>query len=51
VLIDLKSLKKNTGELITTLKAKVTPSDAGLLDIGAASINTAVDAAIAVYKA
>ncbi|KAF1830184.1 hypothetical protein BDW02DRAFT_592077 [Decorospora gaudefroyi] len=50
VLLDLKILKKHTGELITALTAKVDPQTAGLLGLGAGVINQAFDEAIAVYS-
>ncbi|KAF2178056.1 hypothetical protein K469DRAFT_696165 [Zopfia rhizophila CBS 207.26] len=50
VLLDLKILKKHTGELITALTEKVTPSSASLLTIGSQIINKAFDDAIAVYE-
>lgn len=51
MLLDLKILKAHTGDLITALKEKVTPDNAGLLDLGAGILNAAFDSAIAVYQA
>ncbi|KAH7402613.1 hydrophobic surface binding protein A-domain-containing protein [Pyrenochaeta sp. MPI-SDFR-AT-0127] len=50
VLLDLKILKAHTGDLISALKEKVTPDNAGLLDLGTTILNQAFDDAIAVYQ-
>lgn len=51
VLMDLKILKKHTGDLIAALKLKVTADNAGLLDLGKGILEQSFDAAIAVYSA
>lgn len=51
VLLDLKILKAHTDDLISAITAKVTPDQAGLLELGKGIISGAFDAAIAVYSA
>lgn len=51
VLLDLKTLKKHTDELIAAVTEKVTPDNAGLLGFGQSILDQAFDAAIAVYSA
>jgi hypothetical protein len=51
VLLDLKTLKKHTNSLIGAVSAKVTPDNAGLLELGQGILNQAFDDAITVYSA
>ncbi|KAJ4983671.1 hypothetical protein SVAN01_10829 [Stagonosporopsis vannaccii] len=51
VLLDLKILKKHTGDLIAALTAKVTADNAGLLGLGKGILDQSFDDAIAVYSA
>lgn len=51
VLLDLKTLKKHTDELVTALTAKVTPDNAGLLGLGAGILDGAFDDAIKTFSA
>jgi hypothetical protein len=50
VLFDLKTLKSHTDDLIDDVTAKVVPDNAALLGLGKGIIDTAFDAAIAVYQ-
>ncbi|KAF2119251.1 hydrophobic surface binding protein A-domain-containing protein [Lophiotrema nucula] len=50
VLLDLKTLKAHTDDLITALTPKVTSDWAGFLTLGQGVLDSAFDAAIAVYS-
>jgi hypothetical protein len=50
VLLDLKILKKHTGEFLAAVREKMTAEDAGFLDLGKDVLNGAFDEAIAVYS-
>lgn len=50
VLLDLKTLKAHTDDLIDGVTAKVVPASAGLLGLGKGIIDQAFDDAIAVYQ-